>query len=279
MPSKLSPGLYVTATPIGNLGDITERARDVLHQADLVICEDTRVTGRLLKHLGITATLWAYHDHNAATVRPKIVAKLSDGAVVALVSDAGTPLISDPGFKLVREAREAGVAVNSVPGASALTAALSVAGLPTDQVLFLGFLPSKAAARRNALDEIKTVRATLVLYERGSRLAALMDDLIAVLGNREASVCRELTKMYEEVRHGGLEELRDKPAGETRGEFVIVVGPPAPPEELDDAALDALLKTALGAASPSRAAAQIARETGVSRRRVYQRALFLTDDE
>jgi 16S rRNA (cytidine1402-2'-O)-methyltransferase len=275
MASKLSPGLYVTATPIGNLGDMTDRARDVLHQADVVVCEDTRVTGRLLKHFGITATLWAYHDHNAATVRPKIVEKLRDAAVVALVSDAGTPLVSDPGYKLVRDVREAGIAINSVPGASALTAALSVAGLPTDRVLFSGFLASKAGPRRRALDAIKAVDATLVFYERGSRLAALLADMTAVLGPREASVCRELTKMYEEVRHGTLETLRDNPGQETRGEFVVVVGPPAAVEEMDDDALDDLVRAALADASPSRAAALVAEQTGISRRRVYRRALAL----
>jgi len=278
MASKLSPGLYVTATPIGNLGDMTDRARDVLHQADVVVCEDTRVTGRLLKHFGITATLWAYHDHNAATVRPKIVEKLRDAAVVALVSDAGTPLVSDPGYKLVRDVREAGIAINSVPGASALTAALSVAGLPTDRVLFSGFLASKAGPRRRALDAIKAVDATLVFYERGSRLAALLADMTAVLGPREASVCRELTKMYEEVRHGTLETLRDNPGQETRGEFVVVVGPPAAVEEMDDNALDDLVRAALADASPSRAAALVAEQTGISRRRVYRRALALAEN-
>jgi len=278
MASKLSPGLYVTATPIGNLGDMTDRARDVLHQADVVVCEDTRVTGRLLKHFGITATLWAYHDHNAATVRPKIVEKLRDAAVVALVSDAGTPLVSDPGYKLVRDVREAGIAINSVPGASALTAALSVAGLPTDRVLFSGFLASKAGPRRRALDAIKAVDATLVFYERGSRLAALLADMTAVLGPREASVCRELTKMYEEVRHGTLETLRDNPGQETRGEFVVVVGPPAAVEEMDDNELDDLVRAALADASPSRAAALVAEQTGISRRRVYRRALALAEN-
>jgi 16S rRNA (cytidine1402-2'-O)-methyltransferase len=278
MPSKLSPGLYVTATPIGNLGDMTDRAREVLHQVDIVVCEDTRVTGRLLKHFGITATLWAYHDHNAATVRPKIVAKLCDGAAVALVSDAGTPLVSDPGYKLVRDVRDAGIAVNSVPGASALTAALSVAGLPTDQVLFAGFLPNKAGARRSAVENLKAVRATLVFYERGSRLAATLDDLATILGDRDAVVCRELTKMYEEVRTGTLNTLRDNPSEEIRGEFVVVVGPPAREAEMDDVALDALVRAALVEASPSRAAAQVAKETGISRRRVYSRALALAQN-
>ena len=279
MPSKLSPGLYVTATPIGNLGDMTDRARDVLDQADIVVCEDTRVTGRLLKYFGITTTLWAYHDHNAATVRPKIVEKLCDGSAIALVSDAGTPLVSDPGFKLVRDARNAGIAVNSVPGASALTAALSVAGLPTDQVLFAGFLPNKAGRRRSAVENLKVVRATLVFYERGSRLAAMLDDLATILGDREAVVCRELTKMFEEVRAGTLSTLCDNPSEEIRGEFVVVVGPPDREEEIDDLALDELVRGALADESPSRAAARVAKETGISRRRVYNRALALAQDK
>ncbi|MEQ8246801.1 MAG: 16S rRNA (cytidine(1402)-2'-O)-methyltransferase [Alphaproteobacteria bacterium] len=275
MPSKLSPGLYVTATPIGNLGDMTERAREILAQADLVVCEDTRVTGRLFKHFGIAAKLWAYHDHNAATMRPKIVERLSEGAAIALVSDAGTPLVSDPGYKLVRDARDAGIAVYAVPGPSALTAALSVAGLPTDRVFFGGFLPTKKSARREVLADLQELRATLVFFERGSRLAEALAELANALGDREASICRELTKMYEEVRHGTLAGLRDIPVPEARGEFVVVVGPPALAAEIDDDTLDALVRDALTDASPSRAAAQVAAATGVSRRRVYARALAL----
>lgn len=279
MPSKLSPGLYVTATPIGNLGDMTDRARFVLDQSDIVICEDTRVTGQLLRYFDITATLWAYHDHNAATVRPKIVEKLCNGSTIALVSDAGTPLISDPGFKLVRDAREAGIAVNSVPGASALTAALSVAGLPTDQVLFAGFLPTKTGRRRSAVENLKAVGATLVFYERGTRLALMLDDLATILGDREVVVCRELTKMHEEVYTGTLNTLRDNPPEEIRGEFVVLVGPPSDEEEMDDLTLDELVRRALASESPSRAAAQVAKETGISRRRVYNRALTLAQNE
>jgi 16S rRNA (cytidine1402-2'-O)-methyltransferase len=275
MPSKLSPGLYVTATPIGNLGDMTERARAILAQADLVVCEDTRVTGRLLKHFGITAKLWAYHDHNAAAMRPKIVERLGEQAAIALVSDAGTPLVSDPGFKLVRDVREAGYAVYAVPGPSALTAALSVAGLPTDRVFFGGFLPAKKSARREMLAPLEDLRATLVFFERGSRLGETLSELATALGVREASVCRELTKLYEEVRHGTLAMLRDTPVPEARGEFVIVIGPPAPAAEIADETLDALVRDALTGASPSRAAAQVAAATGVSRRRVYARALAL----
>ncbi len=275
MASKLSPGLYVTATPIGNLGDITERARTILAAADLVVCEDTRVTGRLLKHLGIATKLWAYHDHNAAEVRPKIVERIAAGDVLALVSDAGTPLISDPGYKLIRELRAAGLPVFAVPGASALTAALSVAGLPTDRVLFAGFLPAKQGPRRALLEEFKDLRATLVFFVRGSRLADALDDLAAVLGERDASVCRELTKLYEEVRHGTFAELRAAESAETRGEFVLLVGPPAA-QAMDDAALDDLLRDALKTDSPSQAATRIARETGLAKRKVYARALELS---
>jgi 16S rRNA (cytidine1402-2'-O)-methyltransferase len=275
MASKLSPGLYVTATPIGNLGDITERARTILAAADLVVCEDTRVTGRLLKHLGIATKLWAYHDHNAAEVRPKIVERIAAGDVLALVSDAGTPLISDPGYKLIRELRAAGLPVFAVPGASALTAALSVAGLPTDRVLFAGFLPAKQGPRRALLEEFKALRATLVFFVRGSRLADALDDLAAVLGERDASVCRELTKLYEEVRHGTFAELRAAESAETRGEFVLLVGPPAA-QAVDDAALDDLLRDALKTDSPSQAATRIAQETGLAKRKVYARALELS---
>ncbi len=277
MASKLNPGLYVTATPIGNLGDMTGRARDVLGAVDVVLCEDTRVTGRLLKHFGIDAKLWAYHDHNAAEMRPKIVAGIANGDAVALVSDAGTPLISDPGFKLVRDLRAEGLAVFAVPGASSVTAALSVAGLPTDRVLFAGFLPTKQGARRSLIEEFRDLKATLVFFVRGTRLDEAISDMAALLDDaRTIAICRELTKMYEEVRTGKLAELRDQEVPETRGEFVVVVGPPPEGEDIDDDALDTLLLDALKSASPSRAAAAVAQKTGIARRRVYARALSLS---
>lgn len=276
MASKLNPALYVVATPIGNLGDISARARTTLADADLIVCEDTRVTGKLLKHLGIKQTLWAYHDHNAAAVRPKIVARLRDGGAVVLASDAGTPLISDPGYKLVRAAREANVPVISVPGPSALTAALSVAGLPTDRVLFGGFLPAKKGPRLKSLEELRDLRATLVFFTAGTRISATLQDLAAVLGDREAVVCRELTKLHEEVRRSSLADLSRDPSIETRGEFVIVVAPPKGREPIDDETLDRLILEALESETPSRAAAKVAEDVGLSKRRVYARTVALS---
>src|SRR3974390_18833 len=203
----LAGGLYVVATPIGNLGDISLRALATLAAADVIACEDTRVTAKLLDHYGIATPLTPYHEHNAATARPKILARRAAGDAVALVSDAGTPLISDPGFKLVRAARAAGHTVTALPGPSAVLAALTVSALPTDRFLFEGFLPAKEAQRRKRIDEIKLVPASLVLFETGPRLAASLAALAALLGAREAAVCRELTKLYEEVRHGSLPDL------------------------------------------------------------------------
>src|SRR6202167_3427903 len=203
----LEPGLYVVATPIGNLRDITLRALETLASADLIACEDTRVTRKLLDRYGIATPLTPYHEHNAAKARPLLLRRLADGAAIALVSDAGTPLISDPGFKLVRAATDAGHTVTALPGASAVLAGLAVAGLPTDQFLFVGFLPPKEAARRARIAELARIPATLVLFETGPRVAATLADLATGLGLREAALCRELTKLHEEVRHGDLETL------------------------------------------------------------------------
>ncbi|MEX0751319.1 MAG: 16S rRNA (cytidine(1402)-2'-O)-methyltransferase, partial [Xanthobacteraceae bacterium] len=228
----LPGGLHIVATPIGNLGDITLRALEALAGADVIACEDTRVTRKLLDRYGITTPLTPYHDHNAAEARPKILARLAAGEAVALVSDAGTPLVSDPGFKLVRAVREAGHAVTALPGASATLAALTVAGLPTDRFFFEGFLPPKEAARRTRITELKRIPATLVLFETGPRLAATLADLAEGLGARAAAICRELTKLHEEVRRGSLEELAHHYAGAEarRGEIVIVIAPA--PEEM-----------------------------------------------
>lgn len=273
---SLAPGLYIVATPLGNLGDMTTRARDVLAAVDRVLCEDSRVTGRLLHHLGISARLAPYHDHNAASMRPTILGWLADGARLALVSDAGTPLISDPGYKLVAEARAAGHAVVAVPGPSALTAALSIAGLPTDRVLFLGFPPSKSGARRALLDRYRDVDATLVLYESPKRLAAALADLADRLGPREAAICREMTKRFEEVRRGRLDDLAADIAGtDVKGEIVLVIAPPAPAEAVDSTDIDAALTDALTRMSLREAADAVAGATGAPRRRVYQRALAL----
>jgi 16S rRNA (cytidine1402-2'-O)-methyltransferase len=276
----LPAGLYLVATPIGNLRDITVRALEVLAAADLIACEDTRVTRKLLDHYGIATPLTAYHEHNAAQARPKLIARLGAGAAIALVSDAGTPLVSDPGYKLVREARTAGAGVTALPGASAVLAALTLSALPTDRFFFEGFLPAKEAARRARIAELKRIPATLVLFETGPRIAASLADLAAGLGPRQAAVCRELTKLYEEVRRGDLATLARETAqaDEPRGEMVIVVAPPGPQGELTAVDLDALLREALDRLSVKEAVGEVAAVTGESRREVYQRALALTKE-
>ena len=273
---RAAPGLHIVATPIGNLGDITLRALATLAGADLIACEDTRVTRKLLERYAIATPLTPYHDHNAATARPKLMRRLAEGAAVALVSDAGTPLVSDPGFKLVRAAQEAGHAVTALPGASALLAALSVAGLPTDQFLFAGFLPPKQAARRARIAELARIPATLILFETGPRIAATLTDLAAGLGAREAAVCRELTKIHEEVRRGDLAALAQGcAAGEVRGEFVVVIAPPMADERPSAGDTDALLRQALARVSLKDAVGEVAEATGLPRRELYQRALAL----
>jgi 16S rRNA (cytidine1402-2'-O)-methyltransferase len=274
----LPGGLYLVATPIGNLGDVTLRALETLAAADVIACEDTRVTRRLLDHYSITTPLTPYHEHNAAIARPKLLARLADGEALALVSDAGTPLISDPGYKLVRAARDAGHAVTALPGPSAVLAALASAGLPTDRFLFAGFLPPKQGQRRTRIAELAAVPATLVLFETGPRLSAALADLAEGLGARPAAICRELTKLYEEVRRGDLAMLaRDYAVGgETRGEIVIVIAPPAD-EQPDIGGLDDLLRQALGRLSVKDAVDEIALATGRPRREIYRRALALKD--
>ncbi len=272
----LNPGLYVVATPIGNLEDITARALTVLRGADLIACEDTRVTGSLLHRFGIATAMMPYHDHNADQARPKLLAKLQAGESVALVSDAGTPLISDPGYKLVRACADAGVPVIPIPGPSAMLAALVTAGLPTDRVMFAGFLPQKSGARRAAILEFKDLKATLVFYESAQRVGETVADLHEVLGPRPAAVCREMTKLYEEVRRGSLADLSAAYAGEDtpKGEIVIVVGGAtdvaAAAEDLDTA-----LKRALETMTVRDAAEVVAEAFQEPRRRIYQRALEL----
>jgi 16S rRNA (cytidine1402-2'-O)-methyltransferase len=266
------------ATPIGNLEDVTRRAERVLAQADLVACEDRRVTGRLLRHLGLARPLALYHEHNAEAARPALLARLAAGGSIALVSDAGTPAVSDPGYKLVRAALAQGSAVHPVPGPSAVVAALVASGLPTDRFLFLGFLPPRGAARRRALQEVAAVRASLVLFESAQRLAETLADAAAVLGKRDAAVARELTKLHEELRRGPLSELAaaHAGAGPPRGELAIVIGPPAgPPVEADDAVVDDLLRAALRAGKPRAAAGEVAAATGRSANELYRRALAL----
>jgi len=276
----LEPGLHIVATPIGNLGDVTLRALAALAGADLIACEDTRVTRKLLDRYGIRTPLTPYHDHNATDARPKLLRRLGEGAAIVLVSDAGTPLVSDPGYKLVRAVQEAGHSVTALPGASAVLAALGVAGLPTDQFLFAGFLPPKAGARRTRIAELARIPATLVLFETGPRLAATLADLAAGLGQqRDAALCRELTKLHEEVRRGDLTTLAAHYAAEEpRGEIVLVIGPPALTEQPSAEDADELLRGALARTSLKAAVAEVAATTGLPRRQIYQRALALGKD-
>lgn len=270
----LEPGLYVTATPIGNLKDVTLRALEVLGEADAIACEDTRTTARLLSAHGLKTPLVPYHDHNAEAARPKLLARIAAGEAVALVSDAGTPLISDPGYKLVREARERGFKVVAIPGASALTAALSIAGTPTDRVLFAGFPPARAGARAAFFKELAGVQATLVFYEGPSRLGASLAAMAAAFGDRRAVVARELTKMYEETVGGALSELAARYAeAPPKGEIVVLVEPPA--ENAGAVDLDAALRAAMAEMSLKDAAAAAAEAAGVPRRTAYARALQL----
>ena len=276
---RLAPGLHIVATPIGNLADITIRALAALAGADLIACEDTRVTRKLLDRYGITTPLTPYHDHNAEKARPALLRRLADGAAVALVSDAGTPLISDPGYKLVRAAQDAGHTVMALPGPSSVLAALTVSGLPTDQFFFAGFLPPKQSARRARIAELARIPSTIVLFETGPRIAATLADLAAGLGQREAAICRELTKLHEEVRHGDLETLAHKGAeGEIRGEFVIVIAPPQAAEAPSAEDTEALLRQALSRVSLKDAVAEVATATGLPRRELYQRALALAKE-
>ncbi|HEY7662079.1 MAG TPA: 16S rRNA (cytidine(1402)-2'-O)-methyltransferase [Xanthobacteraceae bacterium] len=276
----LAPGLHLVATPIGNLRDITVRALEVLAAADLIACEDTRVTRKLLDHYGIVTALTPYHEHNAASARPKLLARLADGAAIALVSDAGTPLVSDPGYKLVRAAGAMGARVTALPGASAVLAALTVSALPTDRFFFEGFLPVKEGQRRARIAELARVPATLILFETGPRLAVALADLAAGLGARDAAICRELTKLYEEVRHGELPTLAQEAAGaaEPRGEIAIVIAPPPEDSEVAAVDLDALIRDALARLSVKAAVAEVAAVTGRPRREIYQRALVLAKE-
>jgi 16S rRNA (cytidine1402-2'-O)-methyltransferase len=275
----LAPGLYVTATPIGNAADITLRALSVLKHCDAIVVEDTRVTSRLLALYGISRPLLVYNDHNAASMRPKLLRKLREGMRLAFVSDAGTPLISDPGHKLVREAREAGLPVFPVPGASALLAAVTAAGLPSDRFLFAGFLPAKAGERRSRLESLKAIPATLIFYESAQRLGESLAEMADILGPREAAVARELTKLHEEVRRDTLPALAALYSGAApKGEIVVVVGPPTEDEAPDSAQIDALLVQALPFMPLKAAASLVADATGIGRRQVYLRALVLKNE-
>ena len=275
MVEALSPGLYIVAGPIGNLSDLGPRAADILRRADVIAVEDSRVSAKLLRHAGSDRPMLPYHDHSDERVRARLVERMASEAV-ALLSDAGTPLVSDPGYKLVRDARAAGRIVTTVPGPCAAIAALTLSGLPTDRFLFMGFLPPKTKARADVLTEVAALRATLIFYESGPRLSASLADMAAVLGDREATVAREITKTYEEVRNGALTELAQSYAqAPPKGEIVVVVGPPAeaPAASAEDA--DILLRDALARLPVGRAASEVAASTGLDRRTLYTRALEL----
>lgn len=274
----LAPGLYVTATPIGHLGDITLRALETLSAAHLILCEDTRVTAKLLNRYGIRNSLSPYHDHNAAKVRPQLLARMADGHALALVSDAGSPLLSDPGYKLVQAAVEAGLAVTAIPGASAVVDALTLSALPPDRFMFCGFLPTRSGARRHFLEEFKGIEATLIMFDTANRVCGSLEDITAVLGARDVAVGRELTKLHEEVIRGTVLEVRDALLARQslRGEITLVIGPPgaaalATPQGMVDSAL----LEALQSMPASRAAADIARRFGLSKQEAYARLLEL----
>lgn len=273
------PGLYIVATPIGNLGDIGARAAATLARADLIAAEDTRVTAKLLSHLGLRISMTPYHDHSDERTRAALVARMAE-EVVVLVSDAGTPLISDPGYKLVRDARAAGRHVTTIPGPCAAIAAITLSGLPSDRFLFAGFLPNKAKARADAIAEFAGLRASLVFYESGPRLAASLAALADGLGDREAAVAREITKLYEQCITGTLTTLAARYAdAPPKGEIVIVVAPPgeAVPEAADDTTLDAALRDAMADKPVAQAAKAVAKRFGLDRHDVYARALALKD--
>ncbi|NOJ39504.1 16S rRNA (cytidine(1402)-2'-O)-methyltransferase [Bradyrhizobium australiense] len=278
--AKPAPGLYLVATPIGNLGDITLRALEILAGVDIIACEDTRITRRLIERYAISAELKPYHEHNAAMARPKILERLAQGASIALVSDAGTPLISDPGFKLVREVSAAGHAVIAVPGASSVLTALSVAALPTDRFYFEGFLPAKQVSRRTRLAELARIDATLVMFESGNRVQETLADLAEIMAGRDAAICRELTKLHEDIKRAPITELaKTADTLETRGEFVLVIGPPRkdadvmPQHDLDD-----LLRSSLARESVKDSVAHAVELSGRPRREVYARALELAKE-
>lgn len=272
------PGLYVTATPIGNLSDITLRALSVLAGADVIACEDTRITKRLTGRYGISTPLLAYHDHNAITVRPKLLDRIESGEVVVLVSDAGMPLVSDPGYKLVTEAVARGLEVTVLPGASSVPTALAISGLPTDRFLFAGFLPSRKAARIKVLRELQPLGATLIFFEAARRLPQSIADMYGVFGARPAAVARELTKKFEEIIRGTLDDLAARYGndGAPKGEVVVIVGPPEPGDSEDVVNLDGVLQGLLGNHSLKEAVAAATAETGLPRREVYARALQIT---
>lgn len=273
----LAPGLYVVATPIGNLEDITLRALDILRQVDWIACEDTRVSRVLLARYGITTRLATYFDHNAELAGPQLLQRLADNERIALISDAGTPLISDPGYRLVAACHERGIKVIPIPGPSSVLSLLSAAGLPTDRFLFLGFLPNRAAQRREVLSEVRPVRATLVIMESPRRLNQILPDILEILGDRPVTIGRELTKRFEEIRRATLSEMVTHVTSfvPPKGEVTLAIGPPEKILQADDTAVEEALTEAMKTQPPSRAAAQVARATGRSRHDIYALALAL----
>lgn len=273
-------GLYLVATPIGNLSDLSTRAVAVLKAADVIACEDTRVTAKLLFHWGIATKMTPYHEHNAEKALPKLIERLKNGEMIAQVSDAGTPIVSDPGYRLVQACLKENVYVTAVPGASAVLTALQLSGLPSHRWLFNGFLPPKTAAKEKELGLLKTVPATLIFYESPNRLTETLTSMRKVLGNRQAAVSRELTKKFEETVRGPLDFLIEKyeREGQPKGEIVITVAPPAD-EPLSEEDADALLKTALETMKVKDAAVFVAEKTGLSKKELYQKALSLKNGE
>jgi 16S rRNA (cytidine1402-2'-O)-methyltransferase len=273
----LKPGLYLVATPIGNLGDVTLRALDVLSAANLIVCEDTRVAGKLVSHFGISNKLLPYNDHNAGEQRARILKTIQDGGCVALISDAGTPLISDPGYKLVQACLEAELYVSAVPGANAVLTALQLSGLPSDAFCFIGFLPNKSGARKKELARWKDTPATLISYETAPRLIDALEDIRNVLGEREVAVVRELTKLFEEVRRGPISQVIDhyKVKGEPKGEIVLVIGAGAAKKFSEDD-VRKILSRALKSMSTKEAAAHVAEETGWVKKKLYDLALEIS---
>ena len=278
--NKLKAGLYLVATPIGNLADLSLRGLEILQNAEVIACEDTRVTGKMLSRHAIDTPMKAYHEHNAERARPGLLRIIEAGGVVALVSDAGTPSISDPGYRLVNDCIDQGLEITAAPGANAAITGLILSGLPTDRFLFAGFLPSKTSQRSKELAELAAVPATLIFYESAKRLAAALTDMVAELGDRSAAVTRELTKLHEEIRRGTLSELAQhyQDAGAPKGEIVIVVGPPLKKAALTEAELDELIRQKLPDKSVRDLAAELAQETGLPKRRIYARALELSQD-
>ncbi|MEO9601314.1 16S rRNA (cytidine(1402)-2'-O)-methyltransferase [Parasphingorhabdus sp.] len=272
MSAPAQSGLYIVATPIGNLGDLSRRAEEILGIADIILVEDTRVTGKLLNHIGKKSKMMVYNDHKSTADRDSILDAMGC-KIVALVSDAGTPLISDPGYKLVRDAQAAGLYVTTIPGPSAAIAALTLSGLPSDRFLFEGFLPSKAKARTEALGALKALNASLIFYENGSRLGAMLADAQAILGDRKAAVVREITKRFEEAVTGSLSELGDRYGSEKpKGEIVVVIGPPGPPEAASEQDIEAALREALKRLPASKAAGEVARAFSTDRKALYDLA-------